>query len=79
MGSNHAELTLEEVTRAARKLGYTLSPWIDRQQSTGDSTTLDLAETKMEVNLNRGPGSIRTGTVARAHRTLSGNRRQSVR
>ena len=31
-GSNHAELTLEEVTRAARKLGYTLRPWIDRQQ-----------------------------------------------
>ena len=31
-GSNHAELTLEEVTRAAHKLGYTLRPWIDRQQ-----------------------------------------------
>ena len=27
------ELTLEEVTRAARKLGFTLCPWIDRQQS----------------------------------------------
>ena len=31
-GGNQAELTLEEVTRAARKLGFTLHPWIDRQQ-----------------------------------------------
>ena len=31
-GSNQAELTLEEVTRAARKLGFTLRPWTDRQQ-----------------------------------------------
>ena len=30
--SNQTELTLEEVTRAARKLGFTLRPWIDRQQ-----------------------------------------------
>ena len=29
---NQTELTLEEVTRAARKLGFTLRPWIDRQQ-----------------------------------------------
>ena len=32
-GSNQTELTLEEVTRAARKLGFTLRPWIDRQQN----------------------------------------------
>ena len=31
-GGNQTELTLEEVTRAARKLGFTLRPWIDRQQ-----------------------------------------------
>ena len=31
-GANQPELTLEEVTRAARKLGYTLRLWIDRQQ-----------------------------------------------
>ena len=31
-GGNQAEFTLEEVTRAARKLGFTLRPWIDRQQ-----------------------------------------------
>ena len=31
--SNQTELTLEEVTRAARKLGFTLRPWIDRQQN----------------------------------------------
>ena len=30
--NNNTELTLEEVTRAARKLDYTLRPWIDRQQ-----------------------------------------------
>ena len=30
--NNNTELTLEEVTRTARKLGYTLRPWIDRQQ-----------------------------------------------
>ena len=32
----------------------------------------------MEENLNKVPGSIRIGTVVRAHRTLSGNRRQSA-
>ena len=31
-GGNQAELTLEEVTHAAHKLGYTLRPWVDRQQ-----------------------------------------------
>ena len=32
-GSNQTELTLDEVTRAARKLGFALRPWIDRQQN----------------------------------------------
>ena len=31
----------------------------------------------MEENLNKGPDSIRTGTVVRAHRILSGNRRKT--
>ena len=31
-GNNSADLTLDEVTRAARKLGFTLRPWVDRQQ-----------------------------------------------
>ena len=31
-GSNLPESILEEVTRAARKLGFTLRPWVDRQQ-----------------------------------------------
>ena len=31
--SNQTELTLEEVTRAARKLGFALRLWINRQQS----------------------------------------------
>ena len=30
--NNQTELTLEEVTRAARKLGFALRPWIERQQ-----------------------------------------------
>ena len=31
-GNNSADLTVDEVTRAARKLGYALRPWVDRQQ-----------------------------------------------
>ena len=31
-GNNSSDLSLEEVTRAARKLGFTLRPWVDRQQ-----------------------------------------------
>ena len=31
--SNQTELTLDEVMRAARKLGFTLCPWIDRHQN----------------------------------------------
>ena len=30
--NDSTELTLYEVTRAARKLGFTLRPWVDRQQ-----------------------------------------------
>ena len=31
-GNSSTDLTLEEVTRAARRLGFALRPWIDRQQ-----------------------------------------------
>ena len=31
-GNSSAELSLEEVTRAARKLGFALRPWVDRHQ-----------------------------------------------
>ena len=31
-GNDPADLTLDEVTRAARRLGYALRPWVDRQQ-----------------------------------------------
>ena len=31
-GNSSAELRLEEVTRATRKLGFALRPWVDRQQ-----------------------------------------------
>ena len=77
--NNNTELTLEEVTRAARRLGYTLRPWIDRQQGNRGFNNAGPAETKTVASPNRGQGSIRTGTVARAHRTLSESRRLSVR
>ena len=47
--SNQTELTLEEVTRAARKLGFALRPWIDRQQN---NTGFNNAATNR--NQNRG-------------------------
>ena len=31
-GNSSTDLTLEEVTRAARRLGFALHPWVDRQQ-----------------------------------------------
>ena len=31
-GNDSADITLDEVTRATRRLGYALRPWIDRQQ-----------------------------------------------
>ena len=31
-GNDSADLTLDEVTRTARRLGYALRPWVDRQQ-----------------------------------------------
>ena len=37
--SNKTELTLEEVTRAARKLGFGLRPWIVRQQNNKSFST----------------------------------------
>ena len=33
MGNDSTELTFDEVTRAARKLGYALRPWVDRQEN----------------------------------------------
>ena len=30
--NNSTDLTLDEVTRATQKLGFTLCPWVDRQQ-----------------------------------------------
>ena len=72
--SNSADLTLDEGTRAARKLGFTLRPWVERQQENRESTTVDLADTKIGEILNKDPGSTRTGIVARAHKILSGDR-----
>ena len=64
-GSNQPELTLEEVTRAARKLGYTLRPWVDRQQgnrgfnNTGPSRNQNGGEPQQgsRFNQNRNSGA----------------------
>ena len=49
-------------------------------EDSGDKTTMvDLAGTKMGEVLNKDPSSTRTGTVARAHRTLSGGRHRLER
>ena len=39
VSGNRNELTLEEVTRAARRLGFGLRPWIVRQQNSRGFTT----------------------------------------
>ena len=64
-GGNQPELTLEEVTRAARKLGYTLRPWVDRQQgnrgfnNTGPSRNQNGGEPQQgsRFNQNRNSGA----------------------
>ena len=64
-GSNQPELTLEEVTRAACKLGYTLRPWVDRQQgnrgfnNTGPSRNQNGGEPQQgsRFNQNRNSGA----------------------
>ena len=37
-GNDSAELSFDEVSRAARKLGYQLRPWVDRQQNQQQGT-----------------------------------------
>ena len=77
-GSNQSELTLEEVTRAARKLGFTLRPWVDRQQGNRGFNNNGPSRFQNGGEPQQGP-RFRTGTVARAHRIPSGNRHQSAR
>ena len=63
--SNLSELTLEEVTRAARKLGFMLRPWVDRQQgnrgfyNTGPSRNQNGREPQQgsRFNQNRNSGA----------------------
>ena len=64
-GGNQAELTLEEVTCAAHKLGFMLRPWIDRQQgnrgfnNTGPSRNQNGGEPQQgsRFNQNRNSGA----------------------
>ena len=64
---NRNELTLEEVTRAARKLGFGLRPWIVRQQNprgfsnTAPGRNLNSGEQQQSPKFNQsGNGSTRT-------------------
>ena len=64
---NRNELTLEEVTRAARKLGFGLRPWIVRQQNprgfsnTAPGRNLNSGEQQQSPKFNQsGNGSERT-------------------
>ena len=66
--AHKSELTLEEVTRAARKLGFTLRPWIDRQQgnrkfnNAGPSRNQNGGEPQQGSRFNRPQNSIRKQT-----------------
>ena len=64
---NRNELTLEEVTRAARKLGFGLRPWIVRQQNprgfsnTAPGRNLNSGEQQQSPKFNQsGNGNART-------------------
>ena len=64
---NRNELTLEEVTRAARKLGFGLRPWIVQQQNprgfsnTAPGRNLNSGEQQQSPKFNQsGNGSVRT-------------------
>ena len=64
---NRNELTLEEVTRAARKLGFGLRPWIVRQQNprgfsnTAPGRNLNSGDQQQSPKFNQsGNGNART-------------------
>ena len=66
-GGNRNELTLEEVTRAARRLGFGLRPWIVRQQNsrgfsnTSPARNQNSGEQQQSPKTNQsGNGSART-------------------
>ena len=66
-GGNRNELTLEEVTRAARRLGFGLRPWIVRQQNsrgfsnTSPARNQNNSEQQQSPKLNQsGNGSAHT-------------------
>ena len=74
-GSNQTELTLEEVTRAARKLGFTLRPWIDRQQNNRGFNNAAPSRNQNRWEQQQGPKFNQNGNSgARQHNP---NRRQT--
>ena len=72
-GNDSTELSFEEVARAARKLGFQLRPWVDRQETNnkvGDRITEimdDLTGTRTVEVPNKGGNTPRTETRVRAH------------
>ena len=86
-GNNSAELTFDEVARAARKLGYALRPWVDRQENRRIEATEDrttevteaLTGTRTGEILNKGVDSPRMAIQARTHQTQTDARHLSER
>ena len=74
-GNDSTELSFEEVARAARKLGFQLRPWVDRQenqQQVGDRITEimeELTGTRTVEVPNKGGNTPQTETRVRAHQT----------
>ena len=60
------ELTLEEVTRAARRLGFELRPWIARQQnSRGYQSGNGTARTQIPVRRQTPVGDVKCWTCGK--------------
>ena len=58
---NKNELTLEEVTRAARRLGFGLRPWIVRQQNSRGFSTTTPARNQNSVEQQQSPKFNQSG------------------
>ena len=59
--NDSADLTLEEVTRAARRLGFALRPWVDRQQGNRGFNNGGPSRLQQGGSPPRGPRPYQTG------------------
>ena len=71
---NKTELTLEEVTRAARRLGFGLRPWIVGQQNNRGFNTATPGKNQKSGEQQQGPRLNQSEIVVRASRTLFADR-----